>query len=269
MKIKLFLLTCITLLIAMPVQAKLIALYDFEEPGAVDVVGNVETGEVFGNPSHIQINHPVLGITNYAYELDGNDYFKIPLDINPKNYPQLTMGAWICLEKKKNLVTEQVISHDNGGYDRSLCFDFRADDYDEPGWSAFAGDGKVLGDIMQSEGKWDFVAVSYNQEEKTVLLFANGKCLKKENVVLGEGNDFTLIGANPINNVMEYFSGIIDDVFFYDKALDESEITYIMNNGVSYRANPFAIKLPVKPSSDKRKEKLDKIKYNLYQKGKQ
>ena len=78
-----------------------------------------------------------------AYAFDGvDDYITINLDINPDTLPLLTMGAWV---QSTALITDlytrqQVISHDNGGYDRTLGIDYRGDGGGSPpGWSAFSG----------------------------------------------------------------------------------------------------------------------------------
>ncbi len=71
-----------------------------------------------------------------AASFDGvNDFIRIPVNINPRNHPQLTICAWVRLsdvEQKGVLV-----SHDNGGFDRTLILDARGDNNGDFEWSAF------------------------------------------------------------------------------------------------------------------------------------
>jgi hypothetical protein len=101
---------------------------------------------------------------NCAYKFDGeNDYISIPLNINPDEMPKLTLVAWVKPDDISPI--KQVISHDNTGYDRSLCIDRRGGG---EGWSAFIGSGAVLGYHPVKKGKWVLLSVAYNQADSIV-----------------------------------------------------------------------------------------------------
>jgi len=135
------------------------------------------------------------------------------------------MGAWV--KATDGTPTKQIISHDNGGYDRSLGIDYRGD---STGWSAFSGSGNVLGAYPVILNSWAFVAVVYDQNAQKVTLYVNGNTMSKSGI-LENGYTFLRIGSNP--GFGEYFEGTIDDVFFYDEALTTAQLDNIMTNGVS------------------------------------
>jgi len=199
--------------------SSLIAYFPFDG-NANDATGNGYDGTVRGATLTSD------GYARSAYLFDGtDDYIEVPLNINPSNLPSLTMGAWVNASKTSPI--RQIISHDDGNYDRSLGIDSRGG---STGWSAFSGSGRVLGAFPAHTGKWTFVAVAYDQNAQTVMLYVDGQTMS-ETGELGNGNSILRIGSNP--GFGEYFSGTIDEVFFYDEALTKEQLDDIMRNGVS------------------------------------
>lgn len=198
------------------VTQNLMAYYPFDG-NALDLSGNGQHGTVEG---------AVLGKDRYgragrAYQFDGaTTSIEIPVNINPTVHPQLTMTAWVRADNASPI--RQVVSHDNGGYDRSFGIDSRGGG---TGWSAFSGSAGVVGFHPVDVGKWTFLAVVYDQTNKKVRLHVNGTNVYEESGELGTGWDFTLIGTNPSYN--EYFKGAIDDVRIYDRALSSARIQEI------------------------------------------
>ena len=224
-------------------HASLLAYFNFDgNPN--DVTGNGYNGTVTG--ATLVDGRAGAG---QAYSFDGDDYITVDLDINPSNYAQLTMGAWVKADAVNLTTTDlrhQVISHDGGGYDRTLGIDYRGDSlYDRnAGWSAFSGSGGVLGEFDVSSD-WDFIAAVYDQLAGTVTLYVNGQVMT-ESGTLGSGCSFVRIGNNPYggwNNGGEFFFGMIDDVFFFDQALTTAQLDGIMANGVSAVPVPASLML--------------------------
>ena len=214
----------ISLTLSIPAPAALLAFYDFD--------GNANDRSVNAIHPTTQNNiTQVAGHEGQAYAFNGlNSYIEIPLNINPANYPSLTMGAWV---KSNNAsAIKKIISHDNGTYDRTLGIDNRGGGV---GWSAFTGTGSVLGFQAVNIGTWTFVAVSYDQAALTATLHVNGNSFT-ETASLSTGFSFTRIGSNP--GYGEYFDGVIDNVFFFDEALSTSRITEIRLNGASAIPEP-------------------------------
>ena len=206
-----------------PVYASLIAYYPFEG-NANDLSGNNYNGTISGATLS-------SGYSGQGYLFNGvNNSINIPVNINPSNYPQLTMGAWVMANATNPI--RQIISHDNGGYDRSLGIDSRGGG---TGWSAFSGSADVLGWQAVSPDAWTFIAVTYDQSLSNVSLYVNGN-IYTESGTLGSGWEYALIGANP--SYGEFFSGNIDEVFIFNEALSQGQLDLIRRNGLNQGVVP-------------------------------
>jgi hypothetical protein len=141
-----------------------------------------------------------------AWQMDGQaSYFKVPLDINPEKYPRLTMTAWARYDGPESGGPIQVISHDDGGYDRSLGIDSRSSE--GAGWSSFCRLRCRCGRSASAKSvNGVFLASVYDQQAKTVTLYVNGVRKQIENAELGTGHPFLYLGANP--SFGEQFTGL-------------------------------------------------------------
>lgn len=202
-------------------QAGLIAYFSFNGGSMADNSGN---GVLADN-----INATfVAGKSGQALSFNGtNAFVQANLDINPSARPNLTMGAWVK-PASGNRSIAQIISHDNFGFDRSLCIDFRGGTANS--WSAFTGTGVLGSGITAAADEWVFLAVVYNQSAGTVRLHVNGQTFTA-NSNFNPGKTFLNIGRNPNGNG-EHFKGLIDEVFFYDEALTASEVDNIRLTGI-------------------------------------
>lgn len=165
------------------------------------------------------------GKANSAYEFNNtNSYIEVKQDINPSKHKQLTMMAWVKPTEFGDTDIKTIISNDDGEFDRTLLLDHRGEN---KGWSAFSGDCEVFGSITPVElNKWSFVAVSYDQDQKTVDLYVNGNKFSKTGCTIGESqNKFFRVGINP--GFSEPFSGSIDEVRVYSRKLTDSEVDSI------------------------------------------
>ncbi|MGB7532346.1 MAG: LamG domain-containing protein [Halobacteriota archaeon] len=173
----------------------------------------------------------VSGTSGQALSFDGtDDYVSAPVNISPDVMPQMTMLAWVRPDDDSPI--KQVISHDHGGYDRSLGIDSRGGG---TGWSAFSGSGGVLGYHPVTIGEWVFVAAVYDQDAETVKLYVN-EAMYEEKGSLGPGWEYIHIGSNP--SFVEYFSGIIDEVKIYNYALSNADIQKLYAGGVPTPVTP-------------------------------
>ncbi|MFN8673015.1 MAG: LamG domain-containing protein [Candidatus Sericytochromatia bacterium] len=165
------------------------------------------------------------GKENSAYELTSNNNFiQVEQDINPNKFNQLTMMAWVKVSDfNPESDIKTIISNDDGDFDRTLVLDYRGEN---KGWSAFAGNCEVFGATLPNLNKWEFIAVSYDQDNKIVDLYINDKKFSKTNCSIGESiHKFFRIGSNPSYN--QPLIGAIDEVRIYNKKLSESEINAI------------------------------------------
>lgn len=190
----------------------LIAYYPF--------TGNADDeskNENHGTVSGAKLTTDRFGNMACAYLFDGkDDFIKVPVNINPDVLPQVTIAAWARAKMIKNVA--QVVSHDNSGYDRSIGIDSRGGGN---GWSAFCGSGSVLGFHPVKKGEWTFIAAIYDQRNGTVKLFVDGRMYEKKGK-LEKGWDYFHIGSNP--SFGSFFSGDIDDVCIYKRALTLEEL---------------------------------------------
>lgn len=200
-----------------PAHAGLIAYYSFDgEPAAYTVYGATQVDGGYNGTK--------------AYSFNGtSDYIYADININPSVRPQLTMGAWVVATSGTPI--RQVISHDDGGYDRSLGIDSRGGG---TGWSAFSGNGAVLGSVPVGLDQWTFVAVVYDQAAGSVLLYVDG-ATRTETGTEYSGWNYIRIGSNP--SFGEYFKGVIDDVFIFDTALTPAQLDAL-------RASPHPVPIP-------------------------
>lgn len=186
---------------------------------------NGDTQDYSGSGNHATNEGATFttGLDGQALDFDGSDdYVYSPVNINTNVMPQVTMIAWVKSDTDNQ---GTVISHDNGGYDRSIDIDERGGG---EGWSAFAGSGGVLGYHPVSVNNWTFLAVSYDQDAEIVRLYVNNEVYEKSGS-LGSGWDYLHIGANPSYGVS--FSGVIDEVRIYNYALSGSQIGTIRDEG--------------------------------------
>jgi len=180
--------------------------------------GNTNDDSGYGNNGTSNGASYTDGLSGQALRLDGiDDYVRMPLDINPDVMPQATITAWVKTDKAEGTV----ISHDNGGYDRTIDIDSRGGGL---GWSAFSGSGAVLGFHPIVTGDWVFLAAVYDQTTATVRLHVNDS-IYEEAGSLGNGLDYVHIGSNP--SFGSFFSGVIDEVRIYNSALSVQEISGI------------------------------------------
>ena len=195
----------------------LIAYYPFNG-NAVDESANNHDGIVNG----ATLTRDKYGKRDSAFLFNGTtDSISVPVNINPYVLPEVTITAWVRADRKDRV--RQVVSSDNGGFDRSLGIDFRNGG---TGWYAFSGTDFILRLQPVVIGEWTFLAVVYDQSAGTVKLHVNNNVIEGKGV-MGAGHDSLLIGASPVFG--ECFSGVIDEVRIYNRALIQSEIQEIYN----------------------------------------
>ena len=210
-------------------QAALIGYYTFENSVA-DVSGNG--------------NHGTMGPTGPTYTANGhqggayqfgagglNTYLTVPININPSALPKVTFGAWFNADGA-DAVIRGLISHDNGGFDRTLTVDTRNGD-GVVNWQMFTGGGTAhfgggTGNVVPDA--WTFVAVVYDILAGTSCLYVDGAYGCMGSSPSTDAMSVTTIGRNP--NFDFPFIGRIDDVFFFDEALSKAQLDDIRRDGI-------------------------------------
>lgn len=199
-------------------KADLLAYFDFE--------GN--TLDSSGKNNHAVNSGATLGAgySGQGFAFDGiDDFMTVNLDVNPSTLSDLSWGAWVNSSGATGI--RKILSHDNGGFDRTLGLDTR------PGagttWSTFTGSG-VQGTAAVTPGSWQFVASVYDETSSTATLYVDG-IASTYTSSFGSGFSSMRIGSNP--GFGEYFSGLIDDVFIFDEALSIDQLDAIRQGGVN------------------------------------
>ncbi|MBI4894019.1 MAG: LamG domain-containing protein [Acidobacteria bacterium] len=225
MQFKLFL-TIITLCVfAVPASAGLLGYYTFEG-NLNDMSGNGNNG-VWANGGPLSLTS---GYTGQAYAFGAGPYVSVPININPSVMSQVTFGAWFNADNASPI--RGAMSHDDGGFDRSLGIDNRGGG---SGWSAFTGSGVVFGGAVTT-GQWQFVAVRYNNATGAIAITVDNNLTTASGYPGSSGVSTLAIGVNP--NFDLPFSGVIDNAFVFNEYLTDQQITDIRRNGIGVNPPP-------------------------------
>lgn len=209
--------------LASPAWAGLQAFYTFEGSLA-NQAGASHAGTAIHAPSFTADGFEGQGLdfdsaANQHVVFDG-------LDINPDVMPAITFGGWFRADSGSPI--RGVLSHDNGGFDRTIDIDWRGA---VPGWSALAGSVGVLGGAAVTTGQWTFVAVRHDQATGALTLFVDGVSVSAADVSFGSGTGSLVLGRNP--GFDSPFDGQADNVFVFDEALSDGRIEAIRLGGAA------------------------------------
>jgi hypothetical protein len=212
------------LLVSGHVRADFIAIYTFDNPGALfaDSSGHGNNG----TPGPSAPTYTPNGYSNGGAQFTAasNQYFTAPININPSVLPNLSMGGWFNASNA-NATIRGLISADDGGFDRTIDIDTRNGGVQ---WSAFNGNGVVSGGSVTA-GTWNYVAVSYSQSTHSMILDVNGNIITAiTNFDSTETTNVT-IGRNP--NFDTPFDGQMDNVFLSNDALTAQQLENIREFG--------------------------------------
>lgn len=190
-----------------------------------------------GNGRHGTLNGAIpttdrFGRANGAMAFNGKAWIDLPIDINPGALPQLSFTAWVRADEANPV--RQVMSHDNGGYDRSLGIDYRGGGN---GWSVFTGSSSVLGVQPVEIGRWTFVAGVWDQAARKVRLHVDERMFEKSGES-GGGHATMSLGRNP--SYGEYLVGAMDDVRLYSRVLSPGEIATLRGGAGTARDSAYS-----------------------------
>lgn len=180
-------------------------------PTPKTTLGDLKTEEVTLTADH-------RGNPDSAFQFKGDKGLPVEFNLNSDVLPQCTLMTWARYTGEPGGV-QQIISHDDGGYDRSLGLDDRGGQW---GWSCFAGNQGVLGGFPVKPGEWTFLAVVYDEPAQTTTFYAGEEKTEIRDARSGAGQETLNLGANP--SYGEYFLGDVEPVMVFDRALSEEEI---------------------------------------------
>lgn len=198
-----------------------------------------------GNNHHGDINGPILtedrfGNPDNAYWFDGgDDHINIAeTEMIHGISEQITISAWV---KPNSQYYNTIVSKGGGSssfmlqfakflrpgvYYKGLDIDYNgAEDY----W------GRVLPFTTVEEAEWVHIATTYSNVSNQALIYVNGTLIHSSPAtgdILTESSDLR-IGARINTNYPEYFSGSIDEVVIYSRALSADEINELYQEPLS------------------------------------
>jgi Concanavalin A-like lectin/glucanases superfamily len=162
---------------------------------------------------------PADGKIGQGYYFNGKDsYIRLPLDISPYAYSQITLTAWIKAEEVKQ--PRYVINQGDNG-NRSL-FVYNG---------AVSAGRALIGNRKHTiyPNRWMFVALNYDQATNTAVLLSGGNFSALDKVGIPEQPiPSVLLGAKAPGNSV--FAGVIDEVRIYDRALSTAELAALKSD---------------------------------------
>jgi len=203
-------------------HASLIGLYQFEDSANMGADASGRNNNAVSS----NVTYSVDGYQGGAASLNGSAYLKSYIDVSVSALPQLTWGAWVKPSSTSSIKT--VISSDNGGYDRAINIDNRGGST----WSVFTGSNVQGSGVTPSTSSWTFLAAVYDQATASMTFYVDGQALSFS-TNFGSSETYFDIGRNPLRKGVDYFQGLVDNVFVFDEALTASQIATIRSNGFS------------------------------------
>jgi hypothetical protein len=209
-------------------SALLLGWYRFDDPTDLgkDYSGNNNNGTVFGG-----IGAPIYtanGYTGGAADFLGGGQINIPFNTGPTLWPDLTWGGWVNPDLIDGVRT--LLNNDDGGYDRALNIDFRADG----NYAAFVNNGPLPynSGVAPVINSWIFFAGVYQNNfygtgQGQLTLYVGTNVISGIRTFYGStGWTFTSIGGSPTFG--EYWDGRMDDVFVMGGAATPEQMAQIM-----------------------------------------
>lgn len=184
---------------------------------ALDAVGSHH-----GAPENVTY---AAGRFGQAFSMNGsNSVVRTALDIQRSTMDNLTMSVWVKPASIGN--RRQVLSNDDGGFDRNLML--------EGDMWALTTDGGSPGicylPVPATVGDWQHLVLIYQGAD--MVFFKNGV---KTIAACAAGNDGQTANRLTIGQTAgpwsEYFHGLIDEVRIYNRALSDDEVVTLFYNG--------------------------------------
>ncbi|MEM7178790.1 MAG: LamG-like jellyroll fold domain-containing protein [Pseudomonadota bacterium] len=234
----------------------MLGYYTFDNSDATDSSGNGANGTL-GVNSSFAVGQGVDGETAAQFTVSGSsDFISVPIDMNPGLGPDFTIAGWFLVDDNAGVaMSRMAVSHDNGGFDRTIALDTRTGTSTTRGAESFAAfGGPTTGVVPSSDdfdrpgdlGEWFFVAVTYREgvPDGSTLYVANQDLTQFSIDTFtadnGDGFDNTAIGGTYRYPTQDW-DGLIDNVGFYGRALTEREVrNYAISSSISTVPLPAA-----------------------------
>jgi hypothetical protein len=154
-----------------------------------------------------------IGHIGQCLLLDGRgDHVETRLDINPNIYREMTISAWVRPFNVDG--RRQVVSSDDGGFDRSLLIQ-------DGKWAIFNGGEMEVFDLDVVQNSWQHVVAVFSSSGTKIYLNVNYRSGRPSGT--GTSTNPMWIGNNP-GPWDEPFYGMIDELRIYGRALGPEEV---------------------------------------------
>lgn len=218
-----------------PIANPLVAWWPLDVDG-MDASGNGYDGLLVGNPIQTQ---GATDQSNGALLFDGSSRIDIPYSsaLNPESF---TVTLWAKAETTGGFASP-ITSRDDVSLGASTHGYIL---YNDSGgtWNFWTGDGNPGWDYLPGEpvamNTWTHLAISYDALSQSKTIYINGIQMAQDIAPNQYSPNGTVemedlhIGAGQDDGENFWFSGAIDDVGLFRKALSLEEINAIMMNGV-------------------------------------
>ena len=159
----------------------------------------------------------------------------VPVNLNPGIAPNATIGAWVRASQIDSPARHEILSTDDGGYDRALVIDSRSGT-GESGiarYGAFGGigTGVIPGLPAATSDGWVFVCAVFDQASAETRGLHVADNIYPGGRTHGANRTSLRIGGHP--GGIEFFKGAIDNVFVFNRVLGAAEIHAIRTGGVT------------------------------------
>jgi hypothetical protein len=221
-------------------RSALLGFYSFDDATnpLKDDSGNGNDLEATDTPP---THDPAGGFEGGGYLFDGSMHLVAPININPAAQPTLTMGAWVRTDSLDPGL-RKVIGTDDGGWDRTIGLDNREPNTLPLRYTSFTGNSTPLEGTPEPVNTvdWTFIAATYDQPNAVVTVWVDLDAkttndplvsVSRPNSVFGSGFSTTAIGNLRPDNLAEAWLGSIDNVFFFNTVLSQSDLTKLRNQG--------------------------------------
>jgi hypothetical protein len=229
-------------------ENKLEAHYIFNEEDSKNVKdysGKGRNVKIDGAASYVE------GKEGKAFQFDGNTILRLPAS-KAISSNDITVAAFINIKdfyKTNNKFTNLFVNDGLSALGKG-AFDFGFDGEHKLtsnmcGTSWTEGDRVTAPKAQETLNSWLHVAVVYNQDTEKQVLYINGQKTSENSMIKGiglpvqmgykpgggnNGGDFLIGGYADGKEKIRSFSGLMDDVRIYSRALSDEEINKLAND---------------------------------------
>jgi concanavalin A-like lectin/glucanase superfamily protein/PA14 domain-containing protein/peptidase C25-like protein/BACON domain-containing protein len=187
---------------------------------ANDAAGDND-GTLMGDPTW----QPSGGKIEGALDFDGlDDYVSLPNILNPA-YDSFSVFAWVKLDAKEGTITQTILQQE-GMNGRNWLSRISSSDK----LHCYLGGESTFSDtaVFANTGEWHHVGLTYNGT--TLKIYIDGQEEASNDVTAESATGNMRLGAHAApSSDREYWSGLIDDVRFYNYSLNAVQIKSVMN----------------------------------------